>query len=97
MISGDPRALLDLQEHHASPSANHRRLQNLVRGSGVWVSQRSFHFSAPQNPAGKRLEHATVEAGPGWSERLAPASRRASERSGTIDGCADKVGLDQTL
>jgi len=62
----------------------------------VWVSPRSFHFPAPQSPASTRLEHATVEAGPGWSERpRASLSRRASERSGTIDGCADKAGLDQ--
>src|SRR3954468_23283666 len=45
----------------------------------MWVSQRSFHFSAPQNPASTHLEHATVEAGPGWSERprasLSPGQR----------------------
>jgi transposase len=56
-----------------------------------------FTFRPRRTPLARAWSTPRLRPARVGANALAPASRRASERSGTIDGCADKVGLDQAL
>jgi transposase len=80
------------------PAAHLSEFQGVLQVDGYCGFRRDrFTFRPRRTPLARAWSTPRLRPARVGANALAPASRRASERSATIDGCGEKVGLDQAL